>query len=222
MSARVDSTAPHVGANASPPKEFTFRSTIALIGAFISLFCTLGFQNAFGVFQEFYHATILRDHSEFNIAWIGTLLTFIIFAFAAPAGVLVDRPSSGGYIRSVESFEPKVDFTIKAGHEWFCVDADKKFGRLSISAIAADTEGQAEVITDVNRMRVETVHEPYKPLEGMMFASSQHFVNDEKMGNMIAELRLSRFIPDSGYQQHTLKSRKILEQWLLPSRRAEA
>ncbi|THC92084.1 hypothetical protein EYZ11_008437 [Aspergillus tanneri] len=130
-------------------------------------------------------------------------------------------PSSGGYIRSVESFEPKVDFTIKAGHEWFCVDADKKFGRLSISAIAADTEGQAEVITDVNRMRVETVHEPYKPLEGMMFASSQHFVNDEKMGNMIAELRLSRFIPDSGYQQHTLKSRKILEQWLLPSRRLE-
>ncbi|THC92086.1 hypothetical protein EYZ11_008439 [Aspergillus tanneri] len=94
MSARVDSTAPHVGANASPPKEFTFRSTIALIGAFISLFCTLGFQNAFGVFQEFYHATILRDHSEFNIAWIGTLLTFIIFAFAAPAGVLVDRVGS--------------------------------------------------------------------------------------------------------------------------------
>lgn len=57
----------------------------------MALFCTLGFQNAFGVFQAFYHATILRDHSEFDIAWIGSLLTFMIFFFAAPAGVLVDR-----------------------------------------------------------------------------------------------------------------------------------
>ncbi|RAQ68264.1 MFS monocarboxylate transporter [Aspergillus flavus] len=87
MSATVDNTE----ANASPPKEFTLRSTIALIGAFMALFCTLGFQNAFGVFQAFYHATILRDHSEFDIAWIGSLLTFMIFFFAAPAGVLVDR-----------------------------------------------------------------------------------------------------------------------------------
>ncbi|KAJ5817283.1 hypothetical protein N7447_009516 [Penicillium robsamsonii] len=137
-------------------------------------------------------------------------------------------PFSGGYIRSVEGFEPKVDFTIKAGHDWFRVDADKKFGRLSISAVAADAEGQAlrviaDGITDlnehtlplllgdpnaktnpfgfgVNHMRFETGHEPYKPLEGMMFASSQRFVKDEKTGAMIAELRLSRIIPGSGYQ----------------------
>ncbi|KNG87026.1 MFS monocarboxylate transporter [Aspergillus nomiae NRRL 13137] len=94
MSATVDNTE----ANTSPPKEFTLRSTIALIGAFMALFCTLGFQNAFGVFQAFYHATILRDHSEFDIAWIGSLLTFMIFSFAAPAGVLVDRVGPTGAV----------------------------------------------------------------------------------------------------------------------------
>jgi hypothetical protein len=51
----------------------------------------MGFQNAFGVFQEYYGSHILSDHSEFDIAWIGSLMTFMLFFCAAPAGVLVDR-----------------------------------------------------------------------------------------------------------------------------------
>jgi MFS family permease len=61
------------------------------VGAWCALFCTLGFQNAFGVFQEYYATHMLSDHSEFEIAWIGSLLTFTLFFFAAPAGILVDR-----------------------------------------------------------------------------------------------------------------------------------
>lgn len=48
-------------------------------------------------------------------------------------------------------------------------------------------------------MWFETGHEPYKPLEGMMFASSQRFVKDEKTGAITAELRLSQIIPGFGY-----------------------
>lgn len=60
------------------------RSIAGLIGAFLALFCTLGFQNAFGVFQEYYAQTILRNHSEFDIAWIGSLLTFVFSSSPLP------------------------------------------------------------------------------------------------------------------------------------------
>jgi MFS family permease len=85
----------------------------------MALFCTLGFQNAFGVFQAFYHDTILRDHSEFDIAWIGSLLTFMIFFFAAPAGVLVDRvgPTVSGPRRGREVASTHPSSTA-AAHLW--------------------------------------------------------------------------------------------------------
>lgn len=70
---------------------YSLRSTAALIGAFLALFCTLGFQNAFGVFQEYYAQAVLQGNSAFEVAWIGSLLTFMIFFFSAPAGIMVDR-----------------------------------------------------------------------------------------------------------------------------------
>lgn len=54
-------------------------------------FCTLGFVNAFGVFQEYYRSHQLRNHSDFDISWIGSFSTFMIFGGAPIAGVLVDR-----------------------------------------------------------------------------------------------------------------------------------
>lgn len=47
--------------------------------------------NAFGVFQEYYHQHQLRDKSAFDIAWIGSFSSFMLFASAAPAGLLVDK-----------------------------------------------------------------------------------------------------------------------------------
>lgn len=69
----------------------SLRAWLVLLGAFSAFFCSVGFINAFGVFQEYYRAHQLSDHSDFDISWIGSFSTFAIFAGSPLAGVLVDR-----------------------------------------------------------------------------------------------------------------------------------
>lgn len=64
---------------------------MAILGASLSLFCTLGFINAFGVFLDYYHRTLLSHKSAFDISWIGSFATFVLMLGAPVAGVLVDR-----------------------------------------------------------------------------------------------------------------------------------
>jgi hypothetical protein len=159
------------------------------------------------------------------------------------------KPFSHGTIESVEGFEPKVNFKISNGHDWFRIDADKKHGRLGITAIATDAEGRcmrvmADGVVELNeptlalimghpeakstafgsagetrilipggrdciwllhlanestveQMRFECGHEPYKPLEHMMFAGSMRFLKEES-GELFADIRLSRIVAGSG------------------------
>lgn len=51
----------------------------------------MGFQNAFGIFLEYYTSNYLRHNTEFQISWFGSFCTFVIFAFALIAGPLGDR-----------------------------------------------------------------------------------------------------------------------------------
>ncbi|KAK8029891.1 hypothetical protein PG993_011182 [Apiospora rasikravindrae] len=141
---------------------------------------------------------------------------------------LVGVPLGFGTLESVGDFEPKLDFKLSSGHDWFRIDADKRHGRLSVSAIATDAEGRsirliADGVTELNeftmplimgdpeaktnpfgfgveQMRFEVGHEAYKPLEGMMFACSQRFAKDEETGAPMAEIRVSRIVPGSGYE----------------------
>ncbi|KAH7045360.1 MFS monocarboxylate transporter [Macrophomina phaseolina] len=75
----------------SPHSETSARALAALLGAFLAFFCSVGFLNAFGVFQEYYHANQLADRSEFDISWIGSFAVGFMFATAPVAGVLVDK-----------------------------------------------------------------------------------------------------------------------------------
>jgi len=67
------------------------RAVLSVIGASFSLFCTVGFLNAFGVFQQHYKADLLQAQSESDISWIGSVAIFFLYAFAPITGVLVDR-----------------------------------------------------------------------------------------------------------------------------------
>lgn len=91
----------------SPTNQFTPlhspRAILALAGASFALFCTVGFLNAFGVFQEYYLHHQLASSSPFAISWLGSFTTFVLFVFAIPSGILVDRygptfPLLGGSI----------------------------------------------------------------------------------------------------------------------------
>ncbi|KAH8896135.1 hypothetical protein GQ53DRAFT_713851 [Thozetella sp. PMI_491] len=137
---------------------------------------------------------------------------------------LLGVPFVEGTLQSIEGFEPKLDFKLCGGHDWFRVDADKAHGRATISAIATDDEGRAlrtiaDSILELNEqttplifglpgakdfpfgfaietMRFECGHEPYKALEHMLFAGSMRFLREN--GDLWVDIRLSRIHPGSG------------------------
>ncbi|TGO55376.1 hypothetical protein BCON_0093g00160 [Botryotinia convoluta] len=60
----------------SEPPDASTRSCIAVIGAFSIMFCSVGFINAFGVFQEYYAKNILANKSASDISWLGSFNVF--------------------------------------------------------------------------------------------------------------------------------------------------
>ncbi|KAK7952841.1 uncharacterized protein PG986_008569 [Apiospora aurea] len=67
------------------------RAWLALFGASLALFCTVGFLNAFGVFQEYYTTYLRGQRSSSDISWIGSLSIFLLYAVSPFGGLLVDR-----------------------------------------------------------------------------------------------------------------------------------
>ncbi|KAH8664530.1 major facilitator superfamily transporter [Xylariales sp. PMI_506] len=73
-----------------PPNFNAFRSWLAVFGSSLALFCTVGFLNAFGVFQEYY-ITYLPGKTDSDISWIGSMTIFLLYIGALVAGVLSDK-----------------------------------------------------------------------------------------------------------------------------------
>ncbi|KAK1999485.1 major facilitator superfamily transporter [Colletotrichum falcatum] len=76
-------------ANRPPAGYDSLRSWLAVLGASLSLFCTVGFLNAFGVFQEYYQHHFTR--SESDVAWIGSVSICVSYLSAPISGILCDR-----------------------------------------------------------------------------------------------------------------------------------
>lgn len=60
-------------------------------GGFCICFGCLGFTSCFGVLQEYYSTHQLHDRSPDQIAWIGSVSSFIQFAGGAIGGPMFDR-----------------------------------------------------------------------------------------------------------------------------------
>jgi hypothetical protein len=52
---------------------------LCLLGGFCLLFCSFGWLNCLGVFQNYYQMNQLRDHSPSAIAWIPSIQIFMMF-----------------------------------------------------------------------------------------------------------------------------------------------
>lgn len=67
-----------------------------IVGASTSLFCTVGFMNSFGVFQEIYvadkaHKGLYLAHGNpSTVAWLGAVAILFLFGISPAAGVLMD------------------------------------------------------------------------------------------------------------------------------------
>lgn len=74
-----------------PPDYNSFRSWLAVAGAFLALYCTVGFLNAFGVYQEYYSSGLLEAYTDSDISWIGSVAIFLLYIGSPVAGILVDK-----------------------------------------------------------------------------------------------------------------------------------
>ncbi|RHZ43330.1 putative MFS monocarboxylate transporter [Aspergillus thermomutatus] len=77
-------------ADEKPPSEYTPRANLTILGSFTGLFCTVGFLNSFGIFEEYYAKNQLADKSESTIAWLGALSIFFVFSASVVSGPLLD------------------------------------------------------------------------------------------------------------------------------------
>ncbi|KAJ4323105.1 hypothetical protein N0V84_004505 [Fusarium piperis] len=67
------------------------RAWLVAIGCSGVFFCTLGYTNVFGIFQAYYMFNQMPERSADDIAWIGSIQGFLIFATGAVGGPLFDR-----------------------------------------------------------------------------------------------------------------------------------
>lgn len=66
------------------------RSCLTLLGCAGAAFCSIGFINAFGVFQAYYSETLLSNMSNSDIGWIGAINNFLLFAGSLVTGRILD------------------------------------------------------------------------------------------------------------------------------------
>lgn len=74
-----------------PAPDGGFRAWLNAAAGFAVFFSCLGFTSCFGVLQEYYSTHQLRHKTQDDIAWIGSLASFIQFAGGAVGGPLFDR-----------------------------------------------------------------------------------------------------------------------------------
>ncbi|CAP74170.1 Pc14g00290 [Penicillium rubens Wisconsin 54-1255] len=72
------------------PTEYTPRACLVIFGAFTCAFCTVGFMNSFGIFQEYYTKNQLSSSPTSTIAWLGAIAIFLLFAISVGAGAMLD------------------------------------------------------------------------------------------------------------------------------------
>ncbi|KAH8108849.1 MFS general substrate transporter [Phellopilus nigrolimitatus] len=68
-----------------------------LVGAYLVVFCTSGYVNSFGVYEDFYVREYLNHSSSSAISWIGSAQTFCLFSIGIFSGYAMDV----GYFRQV-------------------------------------------------------------------------------------------------------------------------
>ncbi|TBU21908.1 MFS general substrate transporter [Dichomitus squalens] len=89
---------PSTATSESFPPDGGRIAWLTLAGAWMVQFCTFGYLNAFGVYQDFYTREFLSHETPSSISWIGSLQLFLMYA---PA-VVVGRAFDAGYFRHVQ------------------------------------------------------------------------------------------------------------------------
>ncbi|OBT60997.1 hypothetical protein VE03_09739 [Pseudogymnoascus sp. 23342-1-I1] len=68
-----------------------FKAWLVTAGAFVCVFCSFGWINCIGIFQDYYQLHQLRDYSSSTISWIASLQLFIMFVGGPIIGRFYDN-----------------------------------------------------------------------------------------------------------------------------------
>jgi len=79
------------------PPEGGLKGWIAVAGAFLIQFCTIGFIFTWNVFEDYYNHVYLTDQNPIAVRFIGSVQLFFAFLLSVVAGKLMDS----GYFRYV-------------------------------------------------------------------------------------------------------------------------
>ncbi|KAI0198860.1 putative MFS monocarboxylate transporter [Astrocystis sublimbata] len=74
-----------------PPNYNAVHSWLAVTGASLALFCNVGILNAFGVYQQYYATGLLKQYTDSDISWIGSVAIFFLYIGSPVCGILVDK-----------------------------------------------------------------------------------------------------------------------------------
>ncbi|MCJ1319749.1 hypothetical protein MMC15_005085 [Xylographa vitiligo] len=80
--------------SAMDPRSFPdggLEAWLVVFGGFCCLFCSFGWINCIGVFQDYYQTTLLRQYSPSTVSWIVSLETFMMFLGGPIMGKLYDN-----------------------------------------------------------------------------------------------------------------------------------
>ncbi|RAL03683.1 MCT family MFS transporter [Aspergillus ibericus CBS 121593] len=83
-----------VADRSKPPQEAPdggLTAWLVVLGSWCVLFCSFGWINSIGTFQEYYETDLLREYSASTIAWIPSLQIFFMYAMSAVVGLLYDH-----------------------------------------------------------------------------------------------------------------------------------
>ncbi|KAK0432023.1 major facilitator superfamily domain-containing protein [Armillaria borealis] len=73
------------------------RAWMTVVGAFLVVFCSSGYVNCYGVYEDYYVREILSDHSSSRISWIGSVQILGLGSLGIYSGFAMDQ----GHFRPV-------------------------------------------------------------------------------------------------------------------------
>ena len=82
---------PPMGLNPADFPDGGFEAWVVVAGCWCALFCSFGWINCIGIFQEYYQHNILSNLSPSTISWIPSLETFMMFAGGPIFGKTIDN-----------------------------------------------------------------------------------------------------------------------------------
>lgn len=67
------------------------KAWLCVLGGFCALFCSFGWINCIGVFQNYYQSHQLKEYAPSTIAWVASLEIFFMFFFGPFIGKVFDN-----------------------------------------------------------------------------------------------------------------------------------